>query len=158
MKRGKAKPPQSVVDDAIVIADILAVGRRSEISEALIVDMVKLAMSEYMRVYKARKQNEDPWVEMPLLETRSENRSGGSGYPKGGVEWTYQYTQTFSSGETDFQCFFCRKSLNTLSCNRVASKEFRKNLRINHIDECAIRFLAGIGDPHPPLAHGKPGR
>ncbi len=157
MKRGKFKPPSFIVDEATIFADIIAVGRREEIEDK-IDPLVKIAMAEYMRVYKARKMNDDPWVEMPLYEDEP-NRRSGSGYPKGGVVVFDNHTGPYRyASETDFQCFFCRKSLNTLARFRVASRDFRKKLRTDHIDECAIRFLAGIGDPHPPLPEGTPGR
>lgn len=147
MKRAKKPPPKDVIDDATVFADILMVGRDDELDatyRARIDEIVLLAMGEYLRRYpKMRKMNNDPWVEMPLRDGQRFQQS--------------DHGIITHSGETDYQCMFCRKSINTLARYKIANKEFRKMLRDDHIDECAMRFLAGLMKPHAPLAYGEPG-
>jgi hypothetical protein len=142
MRRAKKPPAEADIVEATVLVDILTVGRRAEVAhlEPRINQLVMVACAEYLRQFpKARKMNNDPWVEMPQYEP----------YEGGGLG--------DATGETDFQCFFCRKSLNTMSRHRIPNKSFRANLRTSHIDECALRFLIGMMTPNAPLKHGAPG-
>jgi len=140
VRRAKRPPPNEVIEEAIVIADIFMEGRRSEI-EHLIQPLVVAAMGEYLRrIPKARKANKDPWVEVSIGETTVDSARG------------FHYL----SYERDYQCFFCRRSLNTLPAHRVPNRKFLDGIRA-HAEECGIRMLAGMIDPHPPLPGGQPG-
>lgn len=127
VKRAKQPPSAELVGEASIVADAIALGRRLEIDEKLRDYMVINAMREYLRRFpKARKMNSEPWVEMPV------------------------------DGEIDFQCLFCRKSLNTLPMAKTIRASFIRPIR-EHCEECAIRMLAGLMEPHEPLPHGEPG-
>lgn len=160
MRRAKYPPHADVVAECAVIADMLALGRRDEITrfdalhlgthdrtappyeqttllldaDAILTVLTELAMGEYLRRFPAtRKMNNDPW---------HEDTVGAIG-----------------ERETDYQCFFCRKSLNTMPIHRHPkhSSPFIQAIR-EHCEECGIRMLAGLMKPRPPFKRGEPGR
>lgn len=138
MKRAKRPPPTDLIEEATIFADIIEVGRRPELElgrPGRIEEITQLAMAEYLRRFpKARKMNNDPFVLAPQIQDGRSTR------------------------ETDIQCMFCRKSLNTIASHRVLmvkSPMMRKVL--DHTEHCGIRMLAGLMIPNAPVAYGEPG-
>lgn len=160
MRRAKKPPSPELALECSVFADMIAVGRRKEIvyseelgmawtrvdapksydqgllvldADAICRILVEIAMAEYLRKFpKMRKMNNDPWIEMPFGES--------------------------GECERDYQCMFCRKSLNTMPIYRQVSdkSEFIRKIR-DHCEECGIRMLAGLMKPHKPLKYGEEG-
>lgn len=204
MKRAKLPPPLQLVAECGVIADMLELGRRVEITscpslginssahtklgaiahetpdpeetlrlldstgktaDLILGELVHRAMQEYLRRFpKVHKPNNDPWHAEPQMETQTRDlgmnaNTGGSGYPKGGVHASVKrVTQTIrvSTGELDYQCFFCRKSLHTRLQKKRLAKLPREQM-IAHAEKCAVMMLAELLEPHPPLPKGEPG-
>lgn len=130
-----------------MIADIIALRRVDVLLDAnkdappedhelvrRIHEIQQLAIAEYLRRFpKTRNMNNHPWYETLLRD--SANRY---------------------IGDRDIQCFFCRKSLNTIAGNRGFSAPFLRSIH-RHTMECAVRMMAGLLQPHPPLKEGQPG-
>lgn len=125
--------------------------------------LTRRAMSEYLRLFpKARKPNDNPWAIQPLTEVRTYTRDLAADLKKiPGLtvqKATSTYSQTCLTGDVDYQCFFCRKSLFTRPENwRLARHSDVRQQMLRHAELCAVRLLAGLMNPHPPLPHGQPG-
>jgi hypothetical protein len=176
MKRAKHPPSPELVAECSVFADMIALGRRRDITfsdelgftpsqiweskmawirhhpaqgalelnaDAICRILTEIAMSEYLRRFpKTRKMNSDPWHEESLLKEPG-SRS---------------YSHDAYTGERDYQCFFCRKSLNTIPRHRSIGSNTPLIRKIrDHNEECGIRLLAGLMTPHKPLKRGEPG-
>lgn len=180
MRRAQQPPPPELVNECSVFVDMIDLGRRAEIVECpslgigqflengamadvVLGRIICRAMGEYLRRFpKARKPNDNPWAIQPLTEVRTYTRDLAADLKKiPGLtvqKATSTYSQTCSTGDVDYQCFFCRKSLFTRPENwRLARHGDVRQQMLRHAELCAVRLLAGLMNPHPPLPHGQPG-
>lgn len=146
------------------VANFLS-GAKLTSADRILMTLTLRAMEQYLRLFqKARKPNFDPWVVMPTVEKIAYDGSKDledqltrmPGLTVGKAKSTY--IQEVSTGEYDYQCFFCRKSLHTQPIKQRfprGGKLHQKLLR--HTEKCAVRMLAGLMKPHPPLPKGQPG-
>jgi hypothetical protein len=184
VRRAFYDPPPALVVECGVFADMLALGRRAEITssealgtvdadrstgktglvrldnpDAILYALTTRAMGFYLRWFPdARKPNSQPLVIMPTFETRRVNLAGEFQKIPGLTVRHASYETIVSTGESDYQCFFCRKSLYTKPKGKRVSKQMTAwKKMIAHAEECAVRMIAGLQKPVPPRERGEMG-
>jgi hypothetical protein len=127
VRRPKKPPTPETVAEATVVVDAIVEKRR----DAFAADMPRLmdaAVGEYMRRYKVINQTGRP----------------------------YYFRAVWADGEQHIVCFFCRESLNTLPVRKSWPSKMMERAERTHIEECAMRFLAGMFDGVPPPGYVAP--